>query len=270
MSAEEDENIASLRDEVNQLREQLRLAQTRRDQLRQLIADEEASTDLRGLIASASEKNNEDTHFQRDHYQLIQDLMADTEARQAAELNSAYRLAGRTMFPVKGGHVGIRLETFYKGKYHEPYYIILRHDIGNDRLEITKHTIPPFIPLRSLEQLFLNDSLEAFLKELDEYLQGFVFRREQVKALQTLSGRRVKDLATNKAFTYVQFTTQVRRRVIQVNLIYEDLKESLPTRLAIMDKQENEEGIGRRYFDKEKHFLKQDLVEAFDQAFPRE
>lgn len=50
-------------------------------------------------------------------YQLVQDIIAGCKERQITELQTYYRLSGRTIFPVKDHHVGVRFETFYGGLF---------------------------------------------------------------------------------------------------------------------------------------------------------
>ncbi|KAF9330566.1 hypothetical protein BG006_006468 [Podila minutissima] len=92
--------------------------------------------------------------------------------------------------------IGIRIETFAQAKYQEPYYILLRikdsktkdDDDHTAELEITKNTIPHWIPLRDLARRHLNRDMKMFTRKVSEYLQAFVARRENInKLLRDLS-----------------------------------------------------------------------------------
>ncbi|KAF9422895.1 hypothetical protein BGZ94_008460 [Podila epigama] len=94
--------------------------------------------------------------------------------------------------------IGIRLETFACGRYFEPYYIFLKLKIIKDQegsaderarqLEVTKYTIPHWIPIKDLARRYLNLDMNLFTRFTSEYLQAFVQRRENInKVVQDLS-----------------------------------------------------------------------------------
>ncbi|GAA5823001.1 hypothetical protein JCM11251_004453 [Rhodosporidiobolus azoricus] len=110
--------------------------------------------------------------------------------------------------------VAVRLETFYAGRYYEPYYIVFSHHLPdldgptspNPQLYIPHHTIPHWVPLAQLTWRYLGvrlqsedthpadlagdekggeADLELFLSHLQVYLTAFVSRREQLVALRS-------------------------------------------------------------------------------------
>ncbi|KAF9583626.1 hypothetical protein BGW38_009012 [Lunasporangiospora selenospora] len=131
------------------------------------------------------------------------------------DILKAYRLTGVTLFkeediydeeiirkykvthrPDRKKHVGIRFETFAQAKYREPYYVMFAkttvpveddrdnvEDSTKDILQITKHTIPHWIPLRDLEKRFLNRDISTFTRKISEYLQAFVTKREMINGV---------------------------------------------------------------------------------------
>jgi len=46
---------------------------------------------------------------------MIKGMLQDSEEREYEEILNAYRLTGKTIFPVKENRIGLRFETFYKG-----------------------------------------------------------------------------------------------------------------------------------------------------------
>ncbi|BGP30019.1 hypothetical protein JCM10296v2_001771 [Rhodotorula toruloides] len=104
----------------------------------------------------------------------------------------------------------VRLETFFQGRYYEPYYIVFARRLPDlDKpavdaelpIDIAHHTIPHWIPLDELSRRYLGGPLEGeetagrrgdaagqpdlelFLTRLTPYLNAFVSRREQLVSL---------------------------------------------------------------------------------------
>ncbi|RUS19757.1 Cenp-O kinetochore centromere component-domain-containing protein [Endogone sp. FLAS-F59071] len=272
----------TIKEEIERLKNELQRQHKRREDVKRAIAEEEATTSLTRIIsnslngpAATNDKALED--FQE---QLVQDIIAGCKERQITELQTYYRLSGRTIFPVKDHHVGVRFETFYGGKYHEPYYLILKMDISTDRLVVAKHTIPHFIPLRSLEKQYLNTDMDALTKSLDDHLQAYISRREQVKALRVQQEDRQVTVMANAAFNFVEIMAVLTDRTIQINLIYDPLTTTYPARLAILERVDVMEDEGddteeeprvvtqkRRLRSKEAVFRELRLPEAFERAF---
>ncbi|KAG0348119.1 hypothetical protein BG004_006022 [Podila humilis] len=94
--------------------------------------------------------------------------------------------------PSKRKQIGIRIDTFALARYFEPYYIMLSIQDRkknnealdtNATLEITKHTIPHWIPLRDFATRYLNRDMKTFTQRVSEYLQAFVVRRENISKI---------------------------------------------------------------------------------------
>ncbi|RUP06776.1 Cenp-O kinetochore centromere component-domain-containing protein, partial [Jimgerdemannia flammicorona] len=298
----------TVKEEIERLKIELQRQHLRRQELRRVIAEEEVTTSLTKIISNSLNGSTgmNDKALEDFQERLVQDIIAGCKERQITELQTYYRLSGRTIFPVKDHHVGIRFETFYGGKYHEPYYLILKMDIPTDQLVIAKHTIPHFIPLRSLEKRYLNSNMETLTKSLDDHLQAYISRREQVKTLRAeQQGKHVVVMA-NAAFSFIEVVAEFTDkfvgkhgvtiailnwpiadllhayRTIQINLIYDSLTATRPTRLTILqqmdaaDEEEAaeeaaEEGIPerrkRRLKEKEAAFRELRLSKAFERVF---
>ncbi|KAG0093679.1 hypothetical protein BGZ93_010182 [Podila epicladia] len=190
----------ALQDDIDILRRELSAIEAKRQELlAQIELEEEGIANDAASIAPAQIPEEE-----KEHRRMLDILMA-------------YRLTGVTIFtedefddhssnldfdddqnenePTKK-QIGIRIETFAQAKYHEPYYIILRikdskSKVDDDHiteLEITKNTIPHWIPLRDLTRRHLNRDMKMFTRKVSEYLQAFVTRRENInKLLRDLS-----------------------------------------------------------------------------------
>ncbi|KAG0362264.1 hypothetical protein BG005_006250 [Podila minutissima] len=190
----------ALQDDIDILRRELSAIEAKRQELlAQIELEEEGIANDAASIAPAQIPEEE------------------KEQRRMLDILMAYRLTGVTVFtedefddqssnldldddqndndPTKK-QIGIRIETFAQAKYQEPYYILLRikdsktkDDDGHTaELEITKNTIPHWIPLRDLARRHLNRDMKMFTRKVSEYLQAFVARRENInKLLRDLS-----------------------------------------------------------------------------------
>jgi hypothetical protein len=159
----------------------------------------------------------------------------------AIEEHIAYRLAGHTILPIlSNATIGIRFETFWRGtfsqlkfsgsclflslflsfslsfflfsnqrtnvgQYFECYYASLALSSDEQSLIIDKHTFPWFLPLQQLASKYLNDDMRRFVREVGEFLDAFVARRETVKELKGDEGTNVKNVNTTDAHDHITF-----------------------------------------------------------------
>ncbi|KAF9902364.1 hypothetical protein EC991_004996 [Linnemannia zychae] len=173
--------------------------------------------DIEILRQECEQIEQEEQSIEEDHPsppQPVPTIENDKEQRRLQDILMAYRLTGVTLFNsdefdqqdwslydvddiLEGPKdAGIRFDTFALGKYYEPYYIMLRsapkdkeNELQNDEdqlnnrkstFEITKHTIPHWIPLRETEKHYLNRDMSTFTRNISDYLQAFVTRRENI------------------------------------------------------------------------------------------
>lgn len=81
-----------------------------------------------------------------------------------------------------GRGVCVSLATGYKGTLFESYNLEL--DL-KPTLRISRHDIPPFIPLNSLtEGNNLQTDMKGFLDNLSQHLNAYVGRRQQLKLVK--------------------------------------------------------------------------------------
>lgn len=82
----------------------------------------------------------------------------------------------------QGKGVCVSLATAYMGNFLESYN--LEMDL-KPALKITRHDIPPFIPLNSMaESSTLQTDLRTFLDTLSQHLNAYVGRRQQLKLVK--------------------------------------------------------------------------------------
>ncbi|KAF3482260.1 uncharacterized protein GIQ15_05019 [Arthroderma uncinatum] len=191
-----DEEISSVRDEIRKL--------TAR---RQVLSA--------SLLSSSSVRNSLESH-------LLSRVDSDApsailESGKHAETNHHRIIFSATSFPFKDPSphtdspdlLGIRIDVNVRdGTFAKPYYLLLKR-VGEDRksLQIHRHTIPVFIPLKQLEQKYLpswtseDDSggslkpwkrrkqdLKKLVQELRRELVAWHLRRDVVTLLQEQLG----------------------------------------------------------------------------------
>ncbi len=111
-------------------------------------------------------KGKEKDTFEED-YSILKNFLSNTVDLSNLKLENVYRLTGITGFKVSDpapqgdkNMLGIRIETFSKGKYTAPHYVIIRKDM-KDRWEIFKHTVPVYIPIKAISDEYLNRDLKV-------------------------------------------------------------------------------------------------------------
>lgn len=82
----------------------------------------------------------------------------------------------------QGKGVCVSLATAYEGVYLETYNLEI--DL-KPKLRISRHNVPPFIPLSSLaEQSNMQTHMRTFLDTLSQHLNGFVGRKQQLNLVK--------------------------------------------------------------------------------------
>ncbi|CAG8549217.1 225_t:CDS:2, partial [Dentiscutata heterogama] len=238
----------------------------KRDELKRVLEVEENSIMLRDIISKENFEIPSIINFEIQE-KMVQEMFRVNKRRECDDFFRAYRLTGKTIFPLKENRVGLRFETFYGDKYREPYYVILSQNEENGLLSIFKHTIPHFIPLNELESDYLNKNID-FINSLDDYLQAFVTRREEARIMQQDVG--VTNLKSNNAYNSVEFSVRLKESVIEFNLTYEDLKLTTPTNVIMYQViEDDDKSVSRRQRlrRREKEFMQRNLVNAFNNMF---
>ncbi|KNC49538.1 uncharacterized protein AMSG_05566 [Thecamonas trahens ATCC 50062] len=177
-----------------------------------------------------------------DALEKLQDDVAQRVGERADEdLLQAYRLAGKSVFPVGDDKLGIRFETFYQGAFFESYFVILALDEEAGKPpSVFRHTLPHFLPLDAVASEFLGKSVATFIEKVSDLLHAFVARREHVRVLQEMHGELVSNVATTLAFDVVQFTGVVPSgdgdtagAQAEFQIVYDKLDDELPSRAAV-------------------------------------
>ena len=96
-------------------------------------------------------------------------------------------ILGCTVHKTDGNNVRVRWDTFDAGEYFQPYYAVISKK-SEGALQLLKHNLPYFLPLKDLVSAQLNSDMQRFVETVGEYLNSFVSRRQQVgEAMVSLS-----------------------------------------------------------------------------------
>ncbi|RCI07106.1 hypothetical protein CU098_010470 [Rhizopus stolonifer] len=167
MSDNIEEDDTFLRTEPDNLKEQIKLLEerlSRATEKQRKLKKELLEEDISYLVTSNLTNVFTDptvatkTEFSSAKQEIFRQMRESVKASCIHEMISYHRLSGRTMYHFKKHHIGVRLETFYKNRYKEPYYILF---LKNNLKEVDIDTIPAFIPKKKLEKKFLPDNFEV-------------------------------------------------------------------------------------------------------------
>ncbi|XP_062515231.1 centromere protein O-like [Corticium candelabrum] len=186
------------------------------------------------------------------------------EKRKHEDILWAYRLAGLSA-KVEGTTAMLTIETSRSGQYFEPFYLELKFA---DKIHIGHHTVPYFIPLKSIASSHLNSNAKLFVSTVHRHLNAYVSRRQQAYDTQQqhkdwISGR----VDASYAVDYVHFTLKpigALEEPLEVRLLYTDLKSSLPevVKITPKDAQTVHAGVKRWCRQQKVTFKEQQLPEA--------
>nr|XP_046268816.1 centromere protein O [Scatophagus argus] len=130
----------------------------------------------------------------------------------------------------QGKGVCVSLATAYEGVFLDTYNVEI--DL-KPTLRISRHNIPPFIPLDSLvEQSDLQTDMRTFLGTLSRHLNAFAGRKQQLKLVKELH-KSVKVMESNVlcSILVMMFTVPTKKTAVLCTLDYTDHTRSLPTRV---------------------------------------
>ncbi|XP_067312192.1 centromere protein O [Pseudorasbora parva] len=153
---------------------------------------------------------------------------------QLKDLQRAHHLiGGYDLVECKEGKsVCVSFHTAFEGVYLDTYNMEL--DLTRT-VQISRHNIPPSLPLESFAKQHLQKDLKAFLRTLSQNLNALAGRRQQVSLVKELVGS-VEVMESNQLFNILVLmcTEQGETpRAVLCTLEYGDLTQSLPTHVTI-------------------------------------
>lgn len=214
----------------------------------------------------------------------------DVDLNQLAELNEklkdamdmsvASRVAGVSAFAVENDNIGLRFETFYRGKFCECYYVVLAfsQEEGGESIVVDTHTLPLFVPIRQLVRKYLNSNISVFVEAVNSYLDPYIARREQVKEVIEIAKQRQNNnnnnsnnnndddendahglkIASSKSYDLIEIV----KGTTSVKLIFDDLASDIPRRALVVNT-----ATQRRLKLLETVFLSSNILQSVTKAF---
>ncbi|PIK50032.1 putative centromere protein O-like [Apostichopus japonicus] len=155
--------------------------------------------------------------------ELLRGALKKARQMKAEEMKASYRLTGATVEPITNKKLRICWDTFHQGEFFESFYAQVEI---NEESKIEKHSIPFFIPIQSLVDRYLSDSMECFVQMVGNYLNAYVSRRQEAVELETVhKDMMVGEVHTASAFDFLQFYIQVTEdNILEVCVTYTDLQ----------------------------------------------
>lgn len=148
-------------------------------------------------------------------------------------LRTLYEVDSKIICGLRGGRIGIQYNTSFSGESFESYYLVLASRSFLEKMFVSEHTIPFFMPLRELEKLHLSSSATKFIDCIGELLQGYVSRREQIRLFKDLKANKIRHMSHSVPSDVAQFMVEEQNCKVTVNLGYE-LSSELPTRTKVL------------------------------------
>uniref|UniRef100_UPI0037E9400C centromere protein O n=1 Tax=Semicossyphus pulcher TaxID=241346 RepID=UPI0037E9400C len=209
-----------------------------RIQREQLKAEIETHKNLQKLRASMDKQSTHEEEEEEEEEEMDEDsenselLRLMARHTQLEDLLHAHHIIGGydVIKTSQGKGVCVSLATAYEGVYLETYNVEI--DL-KPRLRISRHNIPPFIPLDSLaEQSNLQAEVRTFLDALSKHLNGFAGRRQQLKLVKELH-KPVEVMESNVlcSILVMLLTVPTVNTAVLCTLDYTDPTRCLPTRV---------------------------------------
>lgn len=158
-----------------------------------------------------------------------------SQCMQLNDIQTAHRLiAGYDLVENKQGKsVCVSFHTAFEGVCLETYSI----EVALTRkVRITRHNIPPCIPLEKLAQENLQTDFKGFLQTLNLHLNALAGRKQQISLVQKLIGT-VEIFEKNQLCNFLALMCKAPAEsdeAVVCTLEYGDLTRSLPTHVVIV------------------------------------
>eukprot|EP00026_Physarum_polycephalum_P011874 Phypoly_transcript_12122.p1 GENE.Phypoly_transcript_12122~~Phypoly_transcript_12122.p1 ORF type:complete len:328 (+),score=67.09 Phypoly_transcript_12122:75-1058(+) len=245
-----DAEIAKLRERKEQLTRQLK--EVKRKTVKELVMD-----DLQGKIVKHKTSTLPEEALDR--------LPIIAKKRKLDLVKVTQAICGFTTFE-EGSELVLRLETCYQGYYYEHFQIYLELD-HNQKLRISHHTVPYFIPIDRIQKKYLNSDIKTFIHTMSDYLNSFVARRQQLINLADCETVQFNRLKTSQPSDYMTVEVEHGEKKYFMQLYYENLLNTRPSKVDIITLDEGRKK--QRATHLYPFFLEHDLKDAFELAFPR-
>ncbi|XP_006652153.1 uncharacterized protein LOC102717513 [Oryza brachyantha] len=195
-------------------------------QTKEISIDDEQWND--GLLATIREK----VHMEADRKAMPNQANAPPDPQ--LQLRTAYRTKNKVIYCLDGARIGIQYETFFAGEPCEIYHCVLESKSFLEKMTVIEHTLPFFLPMREVESDFLSSNAIKFIDHLEEILQSYVDRREQVRLIKELYGNQIGELFHSLSYNLIEFVMEDFECKVTVSIRYSDLLFTLPSQARVL------------------------------------
>ncbi|XP_052152520.1 uncharacterized protein LOC127770752 [Oryza glaberrima] len=195
-------------------------------QTEEIPIDDEQWND--GLLATIREK----VHMEADRKAMAN--QANVPADPQFQSRTTYRIKNKVIYCLDGVRIGIQYETYFAGEPCEIYHCVLESKSFLEKMTVIEHTLPFFLPIREVESEFLSSNAIKFIDHLEEILQSYVDRREQVRLIKELYGNQIGELFHSLSYNLIEFVMEDFECKVTVSIRYSDLLFTLPSQARVL------------------------------------
>ncbi|XP_007561873.1 centromere protein O isoform X1 [Poecilia formosa] len=217
---------------VKELKAKVEALTSQRDQLKAELQIHKKLQKLRAPVDKRREDGEDEEMDVDSESSELFHLMA--RHSELTDLLHAHNLIGGYDAITTNGGKGMcfSLATEYEGAYLDTYKLELNL---KPKVRISRHNIPPFIPLNSLaEQSDLQTDVRAFLATVSQHLNAFAGRRQQLKLVKE-QHKSIEVMESNLlcSILVLMFTVPKDKTPLLCTLEYTDHTRCLPTRVHL-------------------------------------
>ncbi|KAL6600533.1 hypothetical protein ACP70R_045333 [Stipagrostis hirtigluma subsp. patula] len=155
-----------------------------------------------GLLATIREK----VHMEADRKAMTNQV--NIPADPQFQSRTTYRIGNKVIYCLDGARIGIQYETFFAGEPCEIFHCVLESKSFLEKMTVIEHTLPFFLPIRELESDLLSSNAIKFIDHLEEILQAYIDRREQVRLIKELYGNQIGQLYNSLPYNVIEFVLE--------------------------------------------------------------
>ncbi|XP_072546460.1 centromere protein O [Salminus brasiliensis] len=220
--------------------------QDRLEELRATVVTLRAKRDILGAETAAlknlKDKLDQGLSLEDDEsndFMQLEQFLLKSRLMQLKDLQTAHNLIGGydLIENKQGKSVCVSFRTAYEDVYLETYNVEM--DLRRT-VQISRHNIPPCIPLEKLAKANLQTDFKAFLQTLSLHLNALAGRKQQISLIKELVGT-VEVIEKNQLCNFLILMCKARESEAAVlcTLEYGDLTKCLPTNVTIQSEDES-------------------------------
>ncbi|TVU13439.1 hypothetical protein EJB05_40496 [Eragrostis curvula] len=195
-------------------------------QTEEIVVDDDQWND--GLLATVREK----VHMEADRKAMASQVNVPADPQFHSK--TTYRVKNKVIYCLDGARIGIQYETFFAGEPCEIFHCVLESKSFLEKMTVVEHTLPFFLPLRELESDLLSSNATKFIDHLQEILQAYIDRREQVRLIKELYGNQIGELFHSLPYNVIEFVLEDFECKVTVSIRYTDLLLTLPSKARVL------------------------------------